>query len=116
MEIVQAMIKIESYGFRSFAANRIGEIQEYKEKENWYWVEGSLNIADLTTRSIDGIRELSTESVWQKGPKFLQLPVEQWPIKNEAKVSALPDIIKLCGKCFKEALSFPCIISQVWEV
>ena len=93
-EIVQAMIKKESYGFRSFAANRIGEIQEYTEKENWYWVEGSLNVADLTTRSIDGIRELNTESVWQKGPTFLQLPVEQWPIKNEAKVAALPEIKK----------------------
>ena len=35
-EIVRAMINKDSYGFRTFAANRIGEIQEYTEKENWY--------------------------------------------------------------------------------
>ena len=33
-EIVRAMINKDSYGFWSFAANRIGEIQKYTEKEN----------------------------------------------------------------------------------
>ena len=93
-EIVRAMINKDSYGFRSFAANRIGEIQEYTEKENWYWVEGNLNIADLTTRSIDKIDKIGPESEWQRGPKFLQMPVGEWPIKSEAKVSALPEVKK----------------------
>ena len=93
-EIVRAIINKDSYGFRSFAANRIGEIQEYTEKENWYWVERSLNIADLTTRSIDKVDKKGPESEWQRGPQFLQLPVEEWSIKSEAKVSALPEVKK----------------------
>ena len=33
--------------------------------------------------------------MWQKGPKFLEQPVKQWPIRNEQdeKVEILPDKI-----------------------
>ena len=34
-EIVKAMISRDSYGFRTFAANRIGEIQDTTNKEDW---------------------------------------------------------------------------------
>ena len=49
-EIVKAMINKESYGFSTFAANRIGEIQQSTQSNKWYWVKGSLNIADWLTR------------------------------------------------------------------
>ena len=45
-EIVKAMISKESYGFNTFAANRISEIQSKTEVSEWYWVNGTLNIAD----------------------------------------------------------------------
>ena len=45
-EIVKAMIQKETNGFNSFAAVRIGEIQEETDKTNWYWIPGKLNIAD----------------------------------------------------------------------
>ena len=48
--IVQAMIQKGSYGFNTFVALRIGEIQDSTKKENWFWLEGSLNIADVLTR------------------------------------------------------------------
>ena len=44
------MIPKESYGFNTFVANRIGEIQEKTDKKEWMWVPGKLNIADWTTR------------------------------------------------------------------
>ena len=53
-EIVKAMINRDSYGFRSFAANRIGEIQDTTKKEDWYWVEGNLNVADLAKEASQG--------------------------------------------------------------
>ena len=57
----------------TFAANRIGEIQELTEKGNWYWVEGTLNIADLTTRPFDETTsDLSADGEWQNGPSFLK--------------------------------------------
>ena len=92
-EIVRAMINKESYGFRTFAANRIGEIQELTEKENWHWIEGNLNIADLTTRPFDGTsRDLGADGEWQNGPSFLKQPTDMWPIKSESKASTLPEV------------------------
>ena len=40
------MISKESYGFNTYAANRIGEIQQDTEVSEWYWTAGNLNIAD----------------------------------------------------------------------
>ena len=85
-EIVKAMIQRESYGFNTFASNRIGEIHSATEQDEWAWIGGKpwLNIADVTTR---GLRpsDLGEDSLWQKGPEFLSLPTEQWPIKKEVR-------------------------------
>ena len=45
-EIVKAMISKESCGFNTYAANRIGEIQQETNPSEWVWTAGSLNIAD----------------------------------------------------------------------
>ena len=54
-EIVKAMINRESYGFNSFAENRIREIQTASNKEEWRWIPGKpyINVSDLTTRGVD---------------------------------------------------------------
>ena len=44
------MIQKHSYGFNTFAATRIGEIQEGTNQTDWYWVESKHNIADCITR------------------------------------------------------------------
>ena len=49
-EIVKAMIQKKTYGFDSFAAKRIGEIQEETDKANWYWAPRKLNIDEWITR------------------------------------------------------------------
>ena len=49
-QIVHAMIHKETYGFNTFAATRVGEIQEGTEKNDWYWTESKNNIADWLTR------------------------------------------------------------------
>ena len=89
-EIVRAMIQKESYGFNTFTATRIGEIQEATEPASWYWVEGLLNIADWITR---GKRpsDIGIDSPWQRGPSFLDLPVTEWPIKRSCSVKDLPE-------------------------
>ena len=91
-EIVKAMISRDSYGFRTFAANRIGEIQDTTNKEDWYWVESKLNVADLATRPLARSTKLDRESEWQNGPDFLRLPVEEWPTRKDTHVSSLPEI------------------------
>ena len=42
-EIVKAMISKESYGFNTFAANCIGEIEQKTNPSEWFWVQGILN-------------------------------------------------------------------------
>ena len=49
-QIVHVMIQKNSYGFNTFAATRIGEIQEKTSQTDWYWVESEHNIADCLTR------------------------------------------------------------------
>ena len=36
-QIVHAMMHKETYGFNTFAATRVGEIQEGTEQNDWYW-------------------------------------------------------------------------------
>jgi len=91
-EIVQAMTQKESYGFNTFAANRVGEIQQSTKKEEWCWVPGKLNVADLTTRGVKPC-EISEGSVWQNGPAFLALGEEHWPIQTTARMDMpLPEL------------------------
>jgi hypothetical protein len=45
-EIVRAMIQKDSYGFNTYAAVPIGEIQEGTSPSDWHWIEEKLNIAD----------------------------------------------------------------------
>ena len=75
------MIQKESYGFNTFAATRVGEIQENTNREDWFWIESKYNIADWLTR---GKRpsEINSESIWQRGPSFLELSEREWPISR----------------------------------
>ena len=93
-EIVHAMIHRESYGFNTFVGNRLGEIQRSTVATDWGWIEGKLNIADVTTRGLSPI-ELGENSDWQNGPSFLKLPVESWPVQWEVKKGiVLPEMKK----------------------
>ena len=60
-EIVKAMIRKESYGFNTYAANRIGEIQQETNPSEWFWTAGNLNIAGWLTRGKNP-EELGQES------------------------------------------------------
>ena len=65
------MINKDSYGYNTFAANRIGEIQQNTSPEEWAWVSGKLNIADIITRGANP-EEIGNDSEWQQGPNFLK--------------------------------------------
>ena len=49
-EIVKGMIGKGSYGFDTFEANRVGEIEVGTNQTEWFWIPGSMNTADLITR------------------------------------------------------------------
>ena len=91
-EIVKAMINKGSYGFNTFAANRIGEIQDTTSSSEWFWIPGKMNISDWITRGKE-VTDLNTDSIWQQGPDFLKLPEQEWPIKSQTDVADLPERI-----------------------
>ena len=77
--IVKGMIKKASYGFNTFEGNRVGEIHRNSDPQEWHWVEGELNIADILSRGASPI-ELGEGTTWQRGPDFLQLDESEWPL------------------------------------
>ena len=90
-KIVQAMIQKDSYGFKTYASVRVGEIQAATKKESWAWTESDENIADWTTR-MRSPYELGQESDWQSGPKWLKLDETDWPISYCTAVDELPEM------------------------
>ena len=57
--------------------------------ESWYWIEGSVNIADWITRGKEP-KELGSESLWQNGPDFMKHPIDSWPVRNAVCTGILP--------------------------
>ncbi|XP_076028384.1 uncharacterized protein LOC143017480 [Oratosquilla oratoria] len=90
-EIVRAQIQKDSHKFKSFVGTRIAEIQSKSDPKEWWWTTSKHNPADMLTRSTE-IKFLTGESTWQKGPEFLKLPLESWPISQTDKTD-LPDRI-----------------------
>ena len=93
-EIVLAMLNKESYGFQTFAALRVGEIQQATKLSGWFWVEGMSNIADWITRGKKP-DEIDTNSPWQVGPEFMSHPIEEWPIRQSTNVLQIPVFVTL---------------------
>ena len=77
--IVKGMILKGSYGHNTFDGNRIGEIHRNSKVEEWHWIEGEKNIADIITRGASPL-ELGENSIWQIAPEFLSLHENDWPI------------------------------------
>lgn len=105
-QTVLGAIQRESYGFQTFFANHIGEIQEAGPITDWWWIPGEVNIADLVTRGCSP--ELVDENTaWQKGPNFLSGPVDDWPMKSASEVAAdaRAAVNKLQRKAFSAVLT-----------
>lgn len=92
-QTVLGAIQRESYGYQTFFANRIGEIQSNTNIRDWWWIPGLVSIADIITRGA---------SEWQSGPKFLQLSENEWPKKSSSDVAtqARDNIMKMQKKSF----------------
>ena len=100
-EIVRSMIQKQSYGFNTFAATRIGEIQDTTNPIDWFWIEGSENIADIMTRGVHP-DFLGLDGTWQNGPLFMSKPVNDWPIRNSCLSVELPEQSRLILTTIKE--------------
>ena len=93
-EIARAMIQKESYGFNTFVAVRVGEIQHYTRKEDWFWTESSENVVDMLSRGANP-EDLGMQSRWQSGPDFLKQPVKRWPVLQSFSGVEVPELAKV---------------------
>ncbi len=87
--IVRSQIQKESHGFGTFIATRIAEIQTLTSTDEWWWIASDNNVADLATRP-QHPSNLGSDSLWQMGPKYLTLPVDQWLV-GQPCIQELPD-------------------------
>ena len=83
---------------KPFFHNRVVEIGENVSEmrkicavEEVYHVPGKLNVADLGTRSGVKVDQLGSDTVWQKGPSFLSLRRELWPVTRPTQKYDVPD-------------------------
>ena len=63
--------------YQPFVSHRIGEIQTITTAQEWRFVPGRLNPADIATRST--IESEAMPSTWLDGPPFLCASPEDWP-------------------------------------
>ena len=72
-------------------AENVSEMRKICEVEEVYHVPGKLNVADLGTRSGVRVDQLGSDTVWQKGPSFLSLRRQSWPVTRPTQKYDVPD-------------------------
>jgi len=90
----------ESYGFNTFAATCVGEIQQNTNPKEWFWMESKYNITDWLTHGKKP-NEIDLYSIWQNGPRFLELPESKWRIHKTLTKDQLPKLIKIASTVTK---------------
>ncbi|XP_063838195.1 uncharacterized protein LOC135087327 [Ostrinia nubilalis] len=86
-------IRNESRSYKTFIANRLGEIDELSKISEWNYVSSELNVADLITKNIADC-ELSRDCVWFTGPLFLRDERALWPRDPVKEVKISDDILE----------------------
>ena len=79
-------ISNEKFRFKTFVANRIAEIHENTDRNQWKHIPGNMNPADLVTRGVtvpsDLLKENKFGTCWLRGPAFLTTNID-WPHQIE---------------------------------
>ena len=86
-----------------FTYNCVAEVRNKADMCTFAWVKSENNIADLGSRGTSPLN-VSEASEWQKGPSWLYLPVESWPIEP-CHFEDLPEVCNLqsCESVFDVA-------------
>ena len=60
-----------------YVRNRVNEILQYSNREQWFYCPGPINPTDLPSRG--KYRDIETNLLWWKGPEFPKLGSHEWP-------------------------------------
>ncbi|XP_053691464.1 uncharacterized protein LOC128739980 [Sabethes cyaneus] len=80
--VVLSWLKLPSYVWPTFVANRVSHIQELTKGHRWNHVKGTENPADLVSRGVMP-RDLPDLPQWFHGPHWLSLPDHHWNTKEQ---------------------------------
>jgi hypothetical protein len=94
-------------------ANRVAQIQENLECENFYHISGVENPSDCLSRGILP-SQLIDHDLWWKGPSWMCSQPESWPIKPfvPSKVTELPEV---CSKSLVSVVQEPSSIYALFN-
>ncbi|XP_038061114.1 uncharacterized protein LOC119731899 [Patiria miniata] len=89
-------IRNESRRFRTFVANRVARIQDATDESQWRYVNSESNPADEGSRGLSAERMIK-DGRWLKGPQFLMMNEDHWPIPPVVLQGTVPnpDILPL---------------------
>ena len=74
-------VKNVSRKYKSFVANRVGDIHEASIPSNWKYISTAINPADVVSRG-QSAEHLSVNHIWWEGPEFLKTEKSGWPNKE----------------------------------
>ncbi|XP_063377497.1 uncharacterized protein LOC134664680 [Cydia fagiglandana] len=89
--------------YKTFEANRLGEIDDLSQASEWRYVPTGLNVADIATRETFNYQSFLNE--WFKGPEFLYSDETCWPAnvlepENEVGAKACMTVVENSRTCF----------------
>jgi hypothetical protein len=80
---VLGMLRTESGKFNEFVGARVSEVKVNSNVEDeWRWLEGNCNPADLGTRSRATPGDMIAGSEYQEGRPWMMKPESTWPCKK----------------------------------
>ena len=93
-QIILAYIQSNSKRFKLFVANRVSLIREHSTPEQWKYIKGEENPADILSR---GCTVQAISKKWFYGPKFISDYKHAWPAISKTETNSLekdPKIIR----------------------
>lgn len=87
---VLAWIRSPSYTWETYVANRVAKIQANTDTQQWNYIKGSINPADMVSRGTD-LQTLLKTPVWFNGPDFLTKNESLWEIMQYVVPEDIPE-------------------------
>ena len=88
-EIVLKYIRNEKRRFHSYVANRVSTIRELAQSEQWNYVPGDANPADIVSR---GISVNQYNQRWFQGPDYLKTYKSEWSLQKISEEISQEDL------------------------
>ena len=96
-EVVIGYIKNDARRFKTFVANRVQQIRDNTDVQQWCYVPTRENPADVASRGFSAARVYSW-SCWFQGPSFLWQNENSWPGVKDVEMEVKRSQI-LCCNC-----------------